>query len=64
MSHFRRTVIELIVVLLLIGTFGITMYYRGKRVGRAAQEGIERRSNVEKARETGDTEAIDREWER
>lgn len=63
MSHLKRTVIELIAILLLMGAFGLTMYCRGKRVGRAGQEGKDRRENVEKARKSGDLESIDKEWE-
>jgi hypothetical protein len=63
-SHFKRTVIEIMLVLTLIAAFGLNMYCRGKRVGQAGQEGKDRRENVEKARRGGDFEAIDKEWER
>ena len=64
MSHLKRTAIELLAILLLIGAFGLTMYCRGKRVGSASQAGTDRRENVERAKENQDFEAIDREWER
>lgn len=64
MSHWRRTLIELIAILLVIGSFGLNMYCRGKRVGAATQNGTDRRENVERAREKQDFEAIDREWEK
>jgi len=63
-SHLKRTVIEILAILLLIGSFGLNMYCRGKRVGAATQEGNDRRENVERARESQDFEAIDKEWER
>ena len=64
MSHWRRTLIEPIAILLVIGSFGLNMYCRGKRVGAATQNGTDRRENVERAREKQDFEAIDREWEK
>jgi len=63
-SHLKRTVIEILAFLLLIGAFGLNMYCRGKRVGAATQEGTDRRENVNRAKEDQDFEAIDREWER
>jgi hypothetical protein len=63
-SHLKRTVIELLALLLLIGAFGINMYCRGRRAGRAIQNGTDRRENVERAKDRQDFEAIDREWER
>lgn len=64
MSHLKRTVIEILALLILVGAFGLNMYCRGKRAGQAVQRGGDRRENVEKARDRQDFEAIDREWER
>ena len=64
MSHLKRTLIEAVIILILFIMLGITMYCRGRKAGRAGQEGKDRRENVERAREKGDTDAIDREWER
>jgi hypothetical protein len=63
-SHWKRTAIELLALLLLIGAFGLNMYCRGKRVGRASQSGVDRREHVEGARKSGNLEEIDKEWER
>lgn len=64
MSHLKRTIIEVLMLLLLCGAFGLNMYCRGKRVGQATQRGTDRRENVERSKENQDFEAIDREWER
>lgn len=64
MSHLKRTVIEILALLLLTGAFGLTMYCRGKRIGAATQEGTDRRENVNRAKDNQDFEAIDREWEK
>jgi len=63
-SHWKRTVIEILALLILTGAFGLNMYCRGKRVGAATQAGTDRRENVNRAKENQDFEAIDREWER
>ena len=62
MSHLKRTLIEIAIIFVLVVALAITMYCRGKKAGQAGQEGKDRRNNVERAREKGDTEAIDREW--
>ena len=64
MSHLKRTVIEVLALLLLVGAFGLNMYCRGKRAGRAIQEGKDRREHVEGARKSGNLEEIDKEWEK
>lgn len=39
-------------------------YFRGRHDGAAKQEGEDRRERVDEAVERGDSEALDKEWER
>lgn len=55
----------LLAALVLVVGIAITVaYFRGRHVGEAKQEGADRKEKVEDAIKRGDTDALDKEWEK
>lgn len=64
MARLRKWIIGIGVALLAIGAACLDAFFRGRRDGKATERADEARARIEAARKAGDTDAIDKEWER